>query len=76
MWREKNKGLRNSESLGVFIVKDVNGGLVALPEVIVTISNRKTSLENKMNFIRYLNTDHVQFSSAQLSSVLTCGLLK
>lgn len=47
--REKSISLRESESLSVFIVEDVNGGLVALPEIIVTISNRKISLEKKMN---------------------------
>lgn len=49
MWRKKNKGSRNSESFAVFVVKDVNGGLVALSEIIVAVSNRKISLEKKMN---------------------------
>lgn len=49
MWKQKNEGWRNSESLSVFIVKDVNGGLVALPEIIVTISNWKIPLEKKVN---------------------------
>lgn len=57
-WREKNKGSRISWSLGVFIVKDVNGGLMALPEIIVTISNGECSLEKKMNMCHQINTDN------------------
>lgn len=49
MWKERIKASRNSESLSVFVVKDINGGFMALSEIIVTISNRKTSLEKKMN---------------------------
>lgn len=38
----------------MLVVKDVNGGLVALPEIIVTISNGERSLEKKMNMCRQI----------------------
>lgn len=42
----------------MLIVKDVNGGLMALPEIIVTISNGECSLEKKMNMCHQINTDN------------------
>lgn len=46
-----------SQCFCVFGVKNIYSGLLAQPEVIVTISNRESSLEDKMNIVRIQYAD-------------------